>query len=139
VRQARGVDQDQPERPVLDELLRQPRQVLAEAPQALGLAGRAQEREGLVQPVFHAWTIGPSRERIETGETRRRARGAGAARDQCTPRLGTRVAGSIPRLRTTCAHMSSKETSNTTRSSTGASSQAPSASSFSSWPGPQPA
>ena len=58
---------------------------------------------------------------------------------QWTPRVATRVAGSMPMLRSTCSHMREGSMSKTISRETGASSQAPSASSDSSCPGPQPA
>jgi MscS family membrane protein len=65
---------------------------------------------------------------------RRRGRGV-----QCTPGVETTVAGSMPSVRQTWVQSSSSGTSKTASGASGAITQAPCASSPSSWPGPQPA
>ena len=60
-------------------------------------------------------------------------------RRYCTPGAGARDMGSTPKLRMTVSHIASAGVSNTIAGSGGAVSQADSASSVSSCPGPHPA
>jgi len=70
---------------------------------------------------------------------RRYSQKTSSIRDQCTPWVETRAAGSTPSPRTACSHIASGGTPATTSDAPGTTNHEPAASSPSSCPAPQPA